>query len=151
MVRGAAHVAQVRRQLGSRIRALRDALDLTQEVIADRIELSAKYVSQLECGQRSPSLATVVALAHDGFGITLASLMFGIDEELEAEMKELSDALAGWPKEARRALLQLIMLVLRGGAGQLPGAGQVRADVDRPRRRGESPGSLPEARTQPRR
>jgi transcriptional regulator with XRE-family HTH domain len=151
MVRGAAHVDQVRRQLGSRIRTLRDARDLTQEVIADRIERSAKYVSQLECGQRSPSLETMVAIAHHGFGITLASLMFGIDEELEAEMKELSDAFAGWPKEVRRALLQLITLVLRAAAGPIAGAGQVRADVDRPRRRGELPGSLPEARAQPRR
>lgn len=151
MARGAAHVAQVRRQLGSRIRALRDALDLTQEVIADRVDITAKYVSQLENGQRSPSLEVVVALAHHGFGITLASLMFGIDEELEAEIKELSDVLAGWPKEARRTLLHLILVALRAGAGQLPGAGQVRADVDRPRRRGESPGSLPEARAQPRR
>jgi transcriptional regulator with XRE-family HTH domain len=133
------------------MRALRDARELTQEVIADRIELSAKYVSQLECGQRSPSFETAVAIAHDGFGITLASLMFGIDEELEPEMKELSDAFAGWPKEVRRALLQLITLLLRAAAGPIAGAGQVRADVDRPRRRGEFRGSLPEARAQPRR
>jgi transcriptional regulator with XRE-family HTH domain len=151
MVRALLMFDQVRRQLASRLRELRDARDLTQEVIADRIARSAKYVSQLENGQRSPSLETMVAIAHHGFGITLASLMFGIDEELEAEMKELGDVLAGWPKELRRALLQLIILVLRAGAGQLPGAGQVRSDVDRPRRRGESPGSLPEARAQPRR
>ena len=88
MVRGAAHVAQVRRQLGSRIRALRDARDLTQEVIADRIERSAKYVSQLECGQRSPSWETVVAIAHHGFETKVAALMFGIDEELEVEEPE---------------------------------------------------------------
>jgi transcriptional regulator with XRE-family HTH domain len=119
--------------------------------MADRIDVTAKYVSQLENGQRSPSWETVEAIAHDGFDITLASLMFGIDEELEAEMKELSDAFAGWPKELRRALLQLIALVQRAAAGPSAGAGQVRADVDRPRRRGEVPGSLREARAQPRR
>ena len=117
MVRGAAHVDQVRRQLGSRIRTLRDARDLTQEVIADRIERSAKYVSQLECGQRSPSLETMVAIAHHGFGITLASLMFGIDEEIEVEVQDLSEVLAGRPKEARRDLLHAMRLMLRAGAG----------------------------------
>src|SRR5262249_22387908 len=114
------------------------------------IEISAKYVSQIECGQRSPSLETMVAIAH-GFGITLASLMFGIDEELEPEMKELSDVFAGWPEEVRRALLQLMLLLLRAAAGQFAGAGQVRADVNRPKRRGEFSGPLPEARAQPRR
>ncbi len=119
--------------------------------MADRIDVTAKYVSQLENGQRSPSWEIVEAIAHDGFDITLSSLMFGIDEKLEAEMKELSDLLAGWPKEVRCALLRLIALVLRAAAGPSAGAGQARADVDRPRRRGEFPGSLPEAGAQPRR
>ena len=69
MVKGAARAAQLRRHLGARIRALRDARKLTQEVIAGRIGVSPKYVSQLECGQRSPSWETVVAIAHNGFDI----------------------------------------------------------------------------------
>ena len=117
MVRGAAHVDQVRRQLGSRIRTLRDARDLTQEVIADRIERSAKYVSQLECGQRSPSLETLVAIAHHGFEIKLATLMFGIDEDIGGEVQDLSDVLAGRPEAARRDLLHAMELILRAGAG----------------------------------
>ena len=117
MVRGAARAVQLRRQLGARIRALRDARKLTQEVFADRIDISTKYVSQLECGQRSPSWETVVAIAHYGFDIKLASLMFGIDEDMEAEVQELSDVLAGWPKEARRHLLHGITQVLRAAAG----------------------------------
>jgi transcriptional regulator with XRE-family HTH domain len=117
MVKGADRAVQLRRQLGARIRALRDARKLTQEVIADRIDISAKYVSQLECGQRSPSWETVVAIAHYGFDIKVASLMFGIDEDIEAEVQELSDVLAGRPKGARRDLLHAIMLVLRAGAG----------------------------------
>ena len=127
MVRGAARAVQLRRQLGTRIRALRDARKLTQEVIADRIDISTKYVSQLECGQRSPSWETMVAIAHYGFDIKIASLMFGIDEDIEAEVQELSDVLAGWPKEARRHLLHAITLVLRAAAGSQSsgGAGQV--------------------------
>src|SRR3954467_2149500 len=108
---------RLRRRFGARVRALRDARGLTQEMIADRIDVSPKYVSQLECGQRSPSWETMVALAHHGFEIRLASLMFGIDEDLGAEVQDLSDVLAGRPREARRDLLQAVRLMLRAGAG----------------------------------
>ena len=106
---------QLRHHLGARIRALRDARGLTQEMIADRIEVTQKYVSQLERGQRSPSWETLVAIAHDGFEIKLASLMFGIDEDIGIEVQGLSDLLAGRPKEARRDVLRAMALVLRAG------------------------------------
>ena len=109
--------AQLRYRLGARIRALRDARGLTQETIADRIEVTPKYVSQLECGQRSPSWETLVAIAHHGFEMKLAALMFGIDEDIGAEIQDLSDMLAGRPKETRRDLLQAMELMLRAGGG----------------------------------
>lgn len=109
--------AQLRYRLGARIRALRDARGLTQETIADRIEVTPKYVSQLECGQRSPSWETLVAIAHLGFEMKLAALMFGIDEDIGAEIQDLSDMLAGRPKETRRDLLQAMELMLRAGGG----------------------------------
>lgn len=99
------------------MQALRDARDLTQETIGARTGLSPKYVSQLECGQRSPSWETLVAIAHQGFEIKLATLMFGIDEGIEVEVQDLSDVLAGRPKEARRDLLHAMELILRAGAG----------------------------------
>ncbi len=117
MVKGAARAAQLRRRLGARIRALRDDRGLTQEVIANRIGVSPKYVSQIECGQRSPSWETVVALAHYGFETKVSALMFGIDEDLEADVQDLSEVLAGRPKEARLVLLQAVRLMLRAGAG----------------------------------
>jgi transcriptional regulator with XRE-family HTH domain len=108
---------QLRLRLGARIRALRDARGLTQETIADRIEVTPKYVSQLECGQRSPSWETLVAIAHLGFEMKLAALMFGIDEDIGAEIQDLNDMLAGRPKETRRDLLQAMELMLRAGGG----------------------------------
>jgi len=113
---GVDRATQLRHRLGARIRALRDARGLTQEIIADRIEVTPKYVSQLECGQRSPSWETLVAIAHHGFEIRLAALMFGIDEDIPAEMLDLNEMLAGRPKETRRDLLQAMELMLRAGA-----------------------------------
>jgi|KBSMisStaDraftv2_1062788.scaffolds.fasta_scaffold1123615_2 transcriptional regulator with XRE-family HTH domain len=108
---------QLRYHLGARIRVLRDARGLTQEKFADRIEVTPKYVSQLECGQRSPSWETLTAIAHDGFTIKLATLMFGIDEDIGLEVQDLSDLLAGRPEEARRDMLRAMELMLRAGAG----------------------------------
>jgi transcriptional regulator with XRE-family HTH domain len=107
---------RLRRRFGARVRALRDARGLTQEMIADRIEVTPKYVSQLECGQRSPSWETLVAMAHHGFEIKLAALMFGIDEDIGVAVRDLSDVLAGLPVEARRDLLHALELMLRAGA-----------------------------------
>ncbi len=107
----------VRRRLGARIKQLRTARDLTQQTVAERLGISQKYVSALECGQRSPSWEALVALAHKGLEIRLASLMFGIDEDIGAEVQNLSDVLAGRPMEARGDLLRGIELVLRAGGG----------------------------------
>ena len=86
-------------------------------MIADRIAVTPKYVSQLECGQRSPSWETLVAFAHQGFDIKLAALMFGIDEDIGGAVQDLSDVLAGLPMEARLDLLRAMELMLRAGAG----------------------------------
>ncbi|HEX3478691.1 MAG TPA: helix-turn-helix domain-containing protein [Kofleriaceae bacterium] len=109
--------ARLRSHLGARIRALRDARGLTQEMMADRIAVTPKYVSQLECGHRSPSWETLTAIAHQGFAIKLATLMFGIDEDIGLDVQELSELLAGRPEPARRDLLRAMELTLRAGAG----------------------------------
>jgi transcriptional regulator with XRE-family HTH domain len=114
---GVDRAGQLRHRLGARIRTLRYARGLTQETMAGRLEVTPKYVSQLECGERSPSWETLVAIAHHGFEMKLAALVFGIDEDVGAEVQDLSDMLAGRPKETRRDLLQAMELMLRAGGG----------------------------------
>ena len=99
------------------MQALRADRELTQEAVADRIGISQKYLSELERGQKSPSWETLVAIAHKGFDIKLASLMFGIDEDIGAEAKHIHDVLAGRPKEARYDVLRAVELILRAAEG----------------------------------
>ena len=99
------------------MQALRADRELTQEVVADRIGISQKYLSELERGQKSPSWETLVAIAHKGFDIKLASLMYGVDEDIGAEAKHIHDVLAGRPKEARYDVLRAVELLLRAGEG----------------------------------
>ena len=64
----------VRRTIGSNVRRLRLALDLSQEVVAERMGVDRAYVSALELGRRNP---TVITLWHvsEALGVTMAELV----------------------------------------------------------------------------
>ena len=105
----------IRRCLGARVEALRKARGLTQREVGERAGLSQKYLSKIERGNGSPSWEKLVGLAHKGFEIKLASLVFGIDEDIDTELRDLNDIVAGRSLEARRILLRSIALAVRAG------------------------------------
>ena len=88
---------------------------LTQEALAQECGISQKYLSELERGEKAPSWETLVVLAHKGFRIRLAALLFAVDEEVEAESQTLDDVLAGRGKQARYDVLRAVELILRAG------------------------------------
>lgn len=104
---------EVQQRVGQRMRKLRKARELSQEVMAARIGISQKYLSELERGQKSPSWDTLVDIAHKGYEIKLAALMFGVDEEIGGDAQELSDVLAGRSQEVRYDVLRAVELILR--------------------------------------
>jgi len=112
----AASALALQRQLGHRIQALRAKHEMTQEVLAARMGLSQKYVSELERGTKSPSWQTLVALAHQGFDTNLAALMFGVDDGAASDVNSLDAMLAGRSKDARNDLLRAFDLILRAAA-----------------------------------
>ena len=52
------------RRLGERVREERRSRGLTQEALAESLELSVAYVSLIERGGRNPPYTTVVAIAR---------------------------------------------------------------------------------------
>lgn len=52
------------RKLGKRIQRLRKRASLTQEKLAEKAKLSAKYIQFIETAHRSPSLKTIQKLAR---------------------------------------------------------------------------------------
>ena len=115
MPRSAANAAQKR--LGARISDLRRQRGLTQDGLAQRCSLSQKYLSELERGEKTPSWETLVALAHRGFEIRLATLLFGVDEDFEPTLSQLDELLAGRPQAVRYDVLNAVKLLLRAGEG----------------------------------
>ena len=55
---------EVLRKLGEKVRSLRHERGLTQEALAETLDLSVAYVSLIERGGRNPPYTTVVAIAH---------------------------------------------------------------------------------------
>lgn len=54
--------ARILRSLGKNLNRLRMGSGLTQEKLAEKAEISLRYVQQLEAGQRNPSIPTLVRL-----------------------------------------------------------------------------------------
>jgi transcriptional regulator with XRE-family HTH domain len=105
----------LQRRLGERIQRLRQAKGYTQDELATRCGITQKYLSDLERGEKAPSWETLVALSHKGFETKLATLMFGVDEEVETEARELADVLAGRPETVKYDVLRAVRLLLRAG------------------------------------
>ncbi len=55
-------VEQMNAEIGRKIRDLRNRNELTQQELADRAELTKGFISQLERGQVSPSVVTLLDL-----------------------------------------------------------------------------------------
>src|SRR5690349_17301830 len=61
-------------EVGSRVRALREAMDLSLRDLAERSGVSAPMLSQVERGETSPTLAVAVKIAA-GLELTLSQLL----------------------------------------------------------------------------
>ncbi|GGA49235.1 helix-turn-helix domain-containing protein [Paenibacillus physcomitrellae] len=61
-------------KLGKRLREERLKLNLTQEKLAEKVEVSEAYIGQIERGERSLSLDTLIKLVNQ-FGVTVDFLL----------------------------------------------------------------------------
>lgn len=66
-------------QLGRKLRILRDALGMTQEKLAEEVNISLKHLGEIERGRGNPTLTTIVSLAA-ALHVTASELMAAVDE-----------------------------------------------------------------------
>ena len=69
----------LKQAFGSAIRRRREALNLSQEALAERAQLHRTYISLLERGSRAASIETVMKLA-EALGTTGSELLREIEE-----------------------------------------------------------------------
>ena len=60
--------------MGTRLKRLRVAKDLSQAALATRAGLTREYVNKLEAGKQDPSLTTISALAK-ALGVPVTALL----------------------------------------------------------------------------
>ncbi len=63
------------------LRQLRDAKDLSQETLAERVEVSGAFISRLESSQKYPSLEMVFKLA-EALEVKPSTLIQAMEERL---------------------------------------------------------------------
>ena len=50
--------------IGSKIRERRKALGITQEYIAEQLDVNPSHISNIECGRANPSLTALIKIAN---------------------------------------------------------------------------------------
>ncbi len=67
------------KQLGDRLRELRDNAGISQEQLANEIGLDRTYISGIERGKRNPSIQSLYRIAK-GLDVTLEDFFKGFDQ-----------------------------------------------------------------------
>lgn len=97
------------RKLGARIKEVRRSRRLSQERLAEKAQISPRYLSRLEVGQQTPSLETLGRLA-DELGLELWELF---DFGHHGRPKELRGLVHKMLRESDEAKLRLAVKVFR--------------------------------------
>ena len=98
--------ARLVRQLGARLRALRQEAGMTQEKLAWECDLAKPYLSQIEAGKRQPSLEALAALA-DRLGVQVVDLLAS---DPTSPTTALLDAVRRRDRKAAREALRVLGL-----------------------------------------
>lgn len=97
------------RDLARRLRRFREAAAITQEVVAKRARISAKFISEIENGHVNPSLDVVARLVEDGLQIPL-SAFFSDDKtgDVRGDLAQLEALFGGQPAVVRRRAIRVL-------------------------------------------
>ena len=92
-------------QIGEQVRLARENAKLTQEILAEKIEVSPQYISDLERGVVGISLATLKKLCCT-LGVASDQILFGT--ELQNRVQVLSNACNGLTDEQFALLIEMV-------------------------------------------
>lgn len=98
--------------LGKRIREERKRLNLTQEKLAEKIDLSEAYIGQIERGERILSLDTLLKIT-DQFGVTVDYLLNNsIDLNDDQFLNQLKKIMVDRSTKEKKMILDVLRVML---------------------------------------
>jgi len=80
-------LSKIGETLGKNLRALRRAKGLTQEILAELVEVSPSYIGYLERGKKKPSIGLVEKIAN-ALNVTLPMLFYSPEQFGNDELRE---------------------------------------------------------------
>ena len=95
--------------IGTRIRQLRKNHSLTQEKLAEMLNVSTEHLSRIETGSIRPGLSFIEKICNI-FNIDESELMFGNKSEIILD-KKLYEAINGLSEEKKKAVLAIVELL----------------------------------------
>jgi transcriptional regulator with XRE-family HTH domain len=103
----------VRELIGKRIKGLRQGEGISQEVLAEKIDMSPKYLSSIERGKENPTLGTFIKLAQ-ALDVEVSELFSYEHERPKKELTELiSRALKQSDEDKFRLTAKIIKAIYR--------------------------------------
>lgn len=99
-------------KVGERLRAARKARGLTQSELSQLVDLTPKYISNLECGFKCPKLETFVAIANALNCDANTLLVDVLDTTISEDSSRISERMARLPITDQRKLLRLFNIMI---------------------------------------
>lgn len=96
-------------KLGARLKEIRKVRGFSQERLAEKVDISPRYLSRLEVGQKTPSIETLARLA-EALEVQVWELF---DYRHEGTMKELRETMRKLIQEGDERQLRLAVKVFR--------------------------------------
>ena len=99
-------------KVGRRIQEARKARGLTQSELSQMVDLSTKYISNIECGFKMPKLNTFVAIAN-ALKCDADSLLRDVfDVATGQESGTISKKLLALPMEEQRRIMRVLEVMI---------------------------------------
>ena len=99
-------------KVGRRIQEVRKSRGLTQAELAQMVDLSTKYISNVECGFKTPKLNTFVAIANALQCDANQLLSDVLDVTTSQESGSISRKLQALPADEQRRLLRVLEVMI---------------------------------------
>ena len=100
------------RKVGRRIQQVRRSHGLTQEKLAEMVDLSTSYLSNVECGAKTPRLNTFVAIANALQCDANQLLRDVLDTTTEQESCHISKKLQALRVDEQRRILRVLEVLI---------------------------------------
>ena len=104
------------KEIGSKIKERRKSLGITQEYIANALDVNPSHISNIECGRANPSLTALVKIAnilHCSVDYFISGeYTYNIDKEKEISLDdEIMDKLKYCDTDKKTKVLKMIDLL----------------------------------------